>query len=52
LSLYGYTTKRPDRDGKFLMGVIGLIPAGLVSMIWPSGSGLHHPAAGVLVFSA
>ncbi len=38
LSLYGYTTKRDlTAMGKFLfMGVIGLILASLVNMIWPA----------------
>ena len=54
LSLYGYTTKRDlTAMGKFLfMGVIGLIIAGLVNMIWPSGTmGFIISAAGVLIFS-
>jgi FtsH-binding integral membrane protein len=40
LSLYGYTTKRDlTAVGKvLLMGVIGLILASLVNMIWPSGT--------------
>jgi FtsH-binding integral membrane protein len=40
LSLYGYSTKRDLMAlGKFLsMGLIGLILAGLVNMIWPSGT--------------
>jgi len=40
LSLYGYTTKHDlTAVGKFLfMGVIGLILASLVNMIWPSGT--------------
>jgi FtsH-binding integral membrane protein len=39
--------------GKFLfMGVIGLILAGLVNMIWPSGTmSFIISAAGVLIFS-
>lgn len=55
LSLYGYTTKRDlSAWGKFLfMGVIGLILAGLVNMIWPSGMMTFIiSAAGVLIFSA
>jgi len=54
LSLYGYTTKRDlTAFGKFLfMGVIGLILAGLVNMIWPSGTmSFIISAAGVLIFS-
>ena len=54
LSLYGYTTKRDlTAIGKFLfMGVIGLILAGLVNMIWPSGTmSFIISAAGVLIFS-
>jgi FtsH-binding integral membrane protein len=54
LSLYGYTTKRDlTAVGKFLfMGVIGLILAGLVNMIWPSGTiSFIISAAGVLIFS-
>jgi uncharacterized protein len=54
LSLYGYTTKRDlTAFGKFLfMGVIGLILAGLVNMIWPSGTMTFIiSAAGVLIFS-
>src|SRR6185369_11204886 len=40
LSLYGYTTKKDlSAFGKFLfMGLIGIILAGLVNMIWPSGT--------------
>ena len=52
LSLYGYTTKRDlTAMGKFLfMGVIGLILAGLVNMIWPSGTmSFIISAAGVLI---
>lgn len=39
LSLYGYTTRRDlTAIGSFLvMGLIGLVLASLVSMIWPSG---------------
>ncbi|MDP2329930.1 MAG: Bax inhibitor-1/YccA family protein, partial [Reyranella sp.] len=54
LSLYGYTTKRDmSAWGKFLfMGVIGLILAMLVNMIWPSGMmSFVISAAGVLIFS-
>jgi FtsH-binding integral membrane protein len=54
LSLYGYTTKRDlTAMGKFLfMGVIGLILAGIVNMIWPSGAmSFIISAAGVLIFS-
>ena len=54
LSLYGYTTKRDlSAFGKFLfMGVIGLILAGIVNMIWPSGTmSFIISAAGVLIFS-
>jgi len=54
LSLYGYTTKRDlTAMGKFLfMGVIGLILAGLVNMIWPSDTmSFIISAAGVLIFS-
>jgi uncharacterized protein len=54
LSLYGYTTKRDlTAVAKFLlMGVIGLILASLVNMIWPSGTlSFVISAAGVLIFS-
>jgi FtsH-binding integral membrane protein len=54
LSLYGYTTKRDlSAFGKFLfMGVIGIILAGLVNMIWPSGTMTFIiSVAGVLIFS-
>lgn len=54
LSLYGYATKRDlSAFGKFLfMGLIGLILAGLVNMIWPSGTmSFIISAAGVLIFS-
>ncbi len=54
LSLYGYTTKRDlTAMGKFLfMGVVGLILAGIVNMIWPSGTmSFIISAAGVLIFS-
>src|SRR6202171_3505658 len=55
LSLYGYTTNSALlATGQFLfMGVIGLILAGLVNMIWPSGTvAFIISAAGVLIFSA
>ncbi|HSI01863.1 MAG TPA: Bax inhibitor-1/YccA family protein [Reyranella sp.] len=54
LSLYGYTTKRDlTAMGKFLfMGLIGLLLAGLVNMIWPSGTMTFIiSAVGVLIFS-
>jgi FtsH-binding integral membrane protein len=54
LSLYGYTTKRDlTAMGKFLfMGVIGLVLASIVNMIWPSGTmSFIISAAGVLIFS-
>ena len=54
LSLYGYTTKRDlTAMGKFLfMGVIGLVLAGIVNLIWPSGTmSFIISAAGVLIFS-
>ena len=54
LSLYGYTTKRDlTAVGKFLfMGVVGLILAGIVNMIWPSGTmSFVISAVGVLIFS-
>ena len=54
LSLYGYTTKRDlTAMGKFLfMGVVGLMIAGFVNMIWPSGTmSFIISAAGVLIFS-
>ena len=54
LSLYGYTTKRDlTAMGKFLfMGLIGLILAAIVNMIWPSGTMTFIiSAAGVLIFS-
>ena len=54
LSLYGYTTKRDlSAFGKFLfMGLIGIILAGLVNMIWPSGTMTFIiSVAGVLIFS-
>ena len=54
LSLYGYTTKRDlTAMGKFLfMGLVGIILAGLVNMIWPSGTmSFIISVAGVLIFS-
>ncbi|HJQ59123.1 MAG TPA: Bax inhibitor-1/YccA family protein [Vineibacter sp.] len=54
LSLYGYTTKRDlSAVGKFLfMGLVGLILASVVNMIWPSGTmSFVISAAGVLIFS-
>ena len=54
LSLYGYTTKTDlTAMGKFLfMGVVGLVLAGIVNMIWPSGTmSFIISAAGVLIFS-
>ena len=54
MSLYGYTTKRDlTAVGKFLfMGLIGLILASLVNMIWPSGKMTFViSAVGVLIFS-
>ena len=54
LSLYGYTTKKDlTALGKFLfMGVVGLILASIVNMIWPSGAmSFVISAAGVLIFS-
>jgi FtsH-binding integral membrane protein len=54
LSFYGYTTRRDlGAFGKFLfMGVIGIILAGLVNMVWPSGTMTFIiSVAGVLIFS-
>ncbi|TWT05923.1 Bax inhibitor-1/YccA family protein [Reyranella sp. CPCC 100927] len=54
LSLYGYTTKRDlTAVGKFLfMGLIGLVLASIVNLIWPSGVvSFVISAAGVLIFS-
>ena len=54
LSLYGYTTKKDlSAIGKFLfMGVVGLILASIINMIWPSGTMTFViSAAGVLIFS-
>ncbi len=54
LSLYGYTTKK-DLSGMgtfLLMGLIGLIVAMVVNMIWPSGvMGFIIPVVGVLIFA-
>lgn len=54
LSLYGYTTKK-DLSGMgtfLLMGLIGLIIAMVVNMIWPSGvMGFVIPVIGVLIFA-
>ncbi|MEQ8735481.1 MAG: Bax inhibitor-1/YccA family protein [Rhodospirillaceae bacterium] len=54
LSLYGYTTKK-DLSGMgtfLLMGLIGLIVAMIVNMIWPSGvMGFVIPVVGVLIFA-
>jgi FtsH-binding integral membrane protein len=52
--LHGYTTKRDlTAMGEFLfMGVIGLILASHVNMLWPSGTmSFIISAAGVLIFS-
>ncbi len=54
LSLHGYTTKRDlSGFGTFLlMGLIGLIIAMVVNMIWPSGvMGFAIPVIGVLIFA-
>jgi FtsH-binding integral membrane protein len=54
LSLFGYTTKRDlGAVGKFLfMGLIGIILASLVNLIWPSGTmSFVISVAGVLIFS-
>ena len=54
LSLYGYSTKRDlTAMGKFLfMGVVGLVLASIVNMIWPSGvMSFIISSAGVLIFS-
>ena len=54
LSFSGYTTRRDlGAFGKFLfMGVIGIILAGLVNMVWPSGTMTFIiSVAGVLIFS-
>lgn len=54
LSLYGYTTKK-DLSGMgtfLLMGLIGLVIAMVVNMIWPSGvMGFVIPVIGVLIFA-
>lgn len=54
LSLYGYTTKK-DLSGMgtfLLMGLIGLVVAMIVNMIWPSGvMGFVIPVIGVLIFA-
>lgn len=54
LSLYGYTTKRDlSAFGTFLiMGVVGLVVAMIINMIWPSGvMSLVISAVGVLLFA-
>lgn len=54
LSLYGYTTKRDlSGFGTFLlMGLVGLIIATIVNMIWPTNMmGFIIPVIGVLIFS-
>ena len=54
LSLWGYTTKRDlSGFGTFLiMGLVGLIVAMFINMIWPSGPmTLAISAVGVLVFA-
>lgn len=54
LSIWGYTTKRNLSGwGSFLlMGLVGLILASIVNMIWPSGMlGFIIPVVGVLVFA-
>lgn len=54
LSLYGYTTKTDlSAFGKFLfMGLVGIILASIVNMIWPSGTMTFIiSVAGVLIFS-
>lgn len=54
LSLVGYTTKK-DLSGFgtfFLMGLIGLVLAIIVNMIWPTGlMGFVIPVVGVLIFA-
>ena len=53
MSLYGYTTKRDlTAVGSFMfMGLIGVIIASLVNMIWPSGAlSLAISVIGVIVF--
>lgn len=54
LSLWGYTTKRDLTGwGNFLfMGVVGLIVASIVNLIWPSGAlSFAISVIGVLVFA-
>ncbi len=54
LSLWGYTTKKDISGwGSFLiMGVIGLIVASIIQMIWPiPGLGAVIPFIGVLIFA-
>jgi len=54
LSLYGYTTKKDlSGFGTFLlMGLVGLIIASIVNIIWPSSfMGFAIPVIGVLIFS-
>jgi FtsH-binding integral membrane protein len=54
LSLWGYTTKKDLSGwGSFLMvGLVGLIVAMIINMIWPSGPmGLAISAIGVLIFA-
>jgi FtsH-binding integral membrane protein len=54
LSLYGYTTKKDlSGFGTFLlMGLVGLIIATIVNMIWPTNMmGFIIPVIGVLIFS-
>ena len=54
LSLWGYTTKKDLSGwGSFLLvGLVGLIVASLINMIWPSGPlGLAISAIGVLIFA-
>jgi uncharacterized protein len=53
MSLYGYTTKRDlTAVGSFMfMGLIGVLIASLVNMIWPSGAlSLAISVIGVIVF--
>jgi FtsH-binding integral membrane protein len=54
LSLYGYVTKRDlSGMGTFLMmGLVGLLVAMIVNMIWPSGAlGFAISVIGVLIFA-
>jgi FtsH-binding integral membrane protein len=54
LSLWGYTTKKDLSGwGSFLLvGLVGLIVASIINMIWPSGPmGLAISAIGVLIFA-